>query len=45
MVSVIINAKFDNTPPPQPQPPQQTPPQQPPQPEQTPPTPEEENIT
>ena len=35
MVSVIINAKFDNTPPPQPQ----TPPQ--PQPE----TPEEENIT
>jgi hypothetical protein len=38
MVSVIINAKFDNTPPPQPQ----TPPQ--PQPE-TPQTPEEENIT
>ena len=35
MVSVIINAKFDNTPPPQPQ----IPPQ--PQPE----TPEEENIT
>ena len=38
MVSVIINAKCDNTPPPQPQ----TPPQ--PQPE-TPQTPEEENIT
>ena len=36
MVSVIINAKFDNTPPPQPQ--------TPPQPE-TPQTPEEENIT
>ena len=38
MVSVIINAKFDNTPPPQPQPPQETPPE-------TPPTPEEENVT
>ena len=36
MISVIINAKFDNTPPPQPQ--------TPPQPE-TPQTPEEENIT
>ena len=36
MVSVIINAKFDNTP----QTPQPTQPQP-----QTPPTPEEENIT